>query len=286
VDDTGLLSGSNSGDYIVKLGIFVEISIISGAVTNFGAILRAATGANVGRYLAIGDIHGCFTALTTLVKSIGLHDDDTIITLGDYVDRGPDSALVVDFIIELSQRYNLVPLRGNHEIMMLDSRQKKSWHHAWLNYGGDATLYSYSGSNSNAEAFDSIPDSHLDFLENQLVPFYECESHFFVHANADANVALKDQKDPTLYWRRYGDPERHCSNKIMVCGHTNQKSGLPAQNDNSICIDTWAYGDGWLSCLDVGSGNIWQANEAGETRSFTLDDLENDRVPRTDPQNW
>ena len=106
---------------------FVEISIISGDGINSGTVLWADKGAKVARYLAIGDIHGCFTALTALVKSIGLHDDDTIVTLGDYVDRGPDSALVLDFIIELSAHYNLVPLRGNHEIMMLDSREKQSW---------------------------------------------------------------------------------------------------------------------------------------------------------------
>jgi serine/threonine protein phosphatase 1 len=242
-------------------------------------------GANVARHLAIGDIHGCSRALTVLIDHVGLRSDDTIVTLGDYVDRGPGSAAVLDFIIDLSERHNLVPLRGNHEIMMLDSREKQSWFHAWLNYGGDATLISYTGSNVDAGAFDSIPDAHIDFLENKLLPYYECDSHFFVHANADEKLALEEQKDATLYWQRYGDPGPHCSNKIMVCGHTIQKSGVPATNGDSICIDTWAYGDGWLSCLDVGSGDIWQANEEGETRRFTLEDVEKGIVPRTDLQN-
>jgi len=224
----------------------------------------------VARHLAIGDIHGCFNALTTLVDLVGFRHDDTIVTLGDYIDRGPGSRAVVDLLIALDQTHNLIALRGNHEIMMLDSRQKKSWLHAWLRYGGDATLRSYAPSEDSAGSFTDIPDSHYDFLENKLVPYYECESHFFVHASADARVALKDQTDPTLYWRRYNDPEPHCSGKIMVCGHTPQSSGMPAGNGHSICIDTWAYGQGWLSCLDVGSGTVWQANEAGETRSFTL----------------
>ncbi len=222
------------------------------------------------RHLAIGDIHGCISALTSLVDFVDLRPDDTIVTLGDYVDRGPDSRAVLDFVIEFGKTHNHVALRGNHEIMMLESRAKKSWFRPWLSYGGDATLRSYASSKDDAGSFADVPESHFDFLENKLVSFYECESHFFVHANADANIALEDQNDASLYWRKYQDPERHCSNKIMVCGHTAQRSGLPLVNDHSVCIDTWAHGGGWLSCLDVESGTIWQANEEGATRRFTL----------------
>jgi len=225
------------------------------------------------RHLAIGDIHGCITALRSLVDLVALRPDDTLITLGDYVDRGPDSRGVVDFVIELGQDQKLVPLRGNHEIMMLEARDRKSWFHPWMRFGGDATLRSYSSSDDDAGSFADVPDSHIDFLENRLLSYYECETHFFVHANADAQTELADQPDSSLYWRRYGNPERHCSDKIMVCGHTEQKSGLPFSNGNAICIDTWAYGAGWLSCIDVESGTIWQANEAGDRRSFTLDEV-------------
>ena len=117
----------------------------------------------------------------------------------------------------------------------------------------------------------------MNFLENGLRSYYECDTHFFVHANADADKALSAQPDSSLYWRRFRNPERHSSNKIMVCGHTIQESGEPAYNGNAICIDTWAYGDGWLSCLEVESGTVWQANEAGETRCLAL--------TRTDLQN-
>ena len=225
------------------------------------------------RHLAIGDIHGCISALRSLIDFVELRPDDTIVTLGDYVDRGPDSRAVVEFVIKLGKTHDLVPLRGNHEIMMLDSREKKSWFHAWMGYGGDATLLSYAPSEDEAGSFADIPDSHIDFLEKQLVSYYECESHFFVHANADANVALENQKDPTLFWRKYINPEPHCSGKIMVCGHTAQRSGLPLSNGHSICIDTWAHWSGWLTCLDAESGTIWQANEAGDRRSFTLDEV-------------
>ena len=223
------------------------------------------------RHLAIGDVHGCANAFKTLLSYVELRDDDTVIMLGDYVDRGPDSRAVVDTVIELGNVYDVIPLRGNHEIMMLDSREKKSWFHAWMTYGGDATLNSYAASPGETGSFADIPDSHIDFFENKLRPYYECEAHFFVHANVDAKIALTEQPDAALYWKKYRNPERHCSGKFMVCGHTAQRSGLPSGNEHSICIDTWAYGEGWLSCFDVESGTIWQANEAGATRSFPAD---------------
>lgn len=237
------------------------------------------------RHLAIGDIHGCINALSSLVDFVSLRPDDTIVFLGDYVDRGPDSRAVLDFVIELGRSHHLVPLRGNHEVMMLDSREKKSWFHAWLRYGGEATLRSYSSSVDSPVSFDDVPDEHIDFLENELLSYYECESHFFVHASADSNLALEDQTDPALYWRRYNDPIQHCSGKVMVCGHTIQQSGLPASNEHSICIDTWAYGDGWLTCLDVASGRIWQSNEAGDRRSFMIDEIESVASTKIDRRN-
>ena len=220
----------------------------------------------MARHLAIGDIHGCINALESLVNFVGIQDDDTIVTLGDYVDRGPDSRGVVEFVIELSKRYNVVALRGNHEIMMLDSREKKGWYDAWLKYGGEETLLSYSSSTTTSPSFESVPDSHIDFLANDLVAYFESDTHFFVHANADPQVALPEQSDAALYWKKYGDPDPHFSGKVMVCGHTTQLSGLPSSNDHSICIDTWVYGDGWLTCLDVDTGTLWQANESGSTR--------------------
>lgn len=225
------------------------------------------------RHLAIGDIHGCIGALGALIDYVAPGGGDTIVTLGDYVDRGPDSRAVLDLVIELDRTHTLIPLRGNHEIMMLDARARKSWLRPWLNYGGDATLRSYSSCCGDEPPFFDIPGSHIEFLENRLVPYYECDSHFFVHANADPAVALDNQSDATRYWRKLGEPEKHRSGKIMVCGHSQQESGIPFFNGNAICIDTWAYHGGWLSCLDVESETIFQANETGERRQLALEDI-------------
>jgi len=239
----------------------------------------------VSRYLAIGDIHGCIRAFRELLCYVAPRSDDTVVTLGDYVDRGPDSRAVLEAVIELGASCTHVPLRGNHEIMLLEARQKQSWLRPWLQNGGDATLRSYAPSPGSAGSLDDVPDSHIDFLENKLLPFYECASHFFVHANADAGVPLEKQSDATLYWRRFGDSARHCSGKIMVCGHSAQRSGLPLDYGHSICIDTWAHGGGWLSCLDVDSGVIWQASETGDRRCFNRDQIESIDYLKTDPRN-
>lgn len=231
----------------------------------------------MSRHLAIGDIHGCVSALHALLESVALNSDDVLVTLGDYVDRGPDSRAVLELLISLAEAQTLVPLRGNHEIMMLDARENKSWYGPWLQYGGDATLRSYAGSVGESGSFDDVPEEHISFLQNSLMSHYESDAHFFVHANAAAAVPIANQTEAALYWQKYKDPAPHCSGKTMVCGHTAQRDGIPRTNGHSICIDTWAHGGGWLSCLDVESGTVFQANEAGDRRNFGLDEI--DTVP-------
>ncbi|HTU89032.1 MAG TPA: hypothetical protein VMF69_02945, partial [Gemmataceae bacterium] len=80
-----------------------------------------------------------------------------------------------------------------------------------------------------------------------------------------------EQPDYILYWEKLTEPCAHFSGKTLICGHTRQKSGLPLDLGTSICIDTNIYDGGWLTCLDVRSGRIWQANEQGATRTGWLD---------------
>jgi serine/threonine protein phosphatase 1 len=226
-------------------------------------------GADV-RYLAVGDIHGCFKALTTLAAFVPFHPEDTVITLGDYVNRGPETSAVLDWLIAYTARSNLVPLRGNHEIMMLQARDNEEAFRRWIDCGGDATLASYSPFEDAGRLID-VPDSHWEFLEQQTRGWFEINTHFFVHANAYPDCSLTEQPDFMLYWEGFNDPPPHESGKIMVCGHTSQKSGLPRSIGHAVCIDTWACGKGWLTCLDVSSGRYWQANQRGETRSNWLE---------------
>src|SRR5690349_9006235 len=93
------------------------------------------------RLLAIGDIHGCLTALDALLDAVAPQADDQIVALGDYVDRGPDSRGVLDRLIALHAGGRVVALRGNHDVMMLEARNGRDL--GWLAVGGKETLLSY-----------------------------------------------------------------------------------------------------------------------------------------------
>ena len=218
------------------------------------------------RTIAIGDIHGCSSSLCGLIDYAGINEGDTVVTLGDYVDRGPDTKGVIDTILELRERTRVVSLMGNHEIMMLEARDSAPALARWMGegVGGNSTIASYEG-----ESLQSIPAQHWEFIEGGL-PFHESESHFFVHANAASHLALKDQDPFMLFWEKFRKVPAHRSGKIMVCGHTAQKNGGPANLGHAICIDTWAYGGQWLTALDVESGTYWQCNEEGERRSNNI----------------
>lgn len=223
------------------------------------------------RILAIGDIHGCTIAFDSLIAAINLQPSDRIITLGDYIDRGPDSKGIIDRLLALHHTGRLVALRGNHEIVLLNLRAtgNESW---WREAGGAATLASYSKSGEEGHLAD-IPDNHWDFLEHKCINWYQTKNHFFVHAGAYPDMPLAEQPDYMLFWEPFDHPAPHISGKIMVCGHTIQKRGMPLNLRHAICIDTWAYGKGWLTCLDITSGRIWQANQKGNIRQAWLDEF-------------
>lgn len=225
------------------------------------------------RILAIGDIHGCSIALRTLLDVVKPGSDDILVTLGDYVDRGPDSRGILDTLISLEKTTQLKPIIGNHEILFLDALLEEVDRDAWLRVGGRETLLSY-GSQDGQITWDKVPQDHIDFLSNRCLRYWESATHLFVHANANAVFPLSEQSDDWLFWTRFEDSYPHVSGKIMICGHTAQKNGSPAVRSYAICLDTWAYGGGWLSCLDVGSGEIVQANQAGEVRRLSLSDLQ------------
>ena len=228
------------------------------------------------RLLAIGDIHGCLRAFNTLLDAVEPQSDDRIVTLGDYVDRGPDSRGVLDRLIALHATGRLVALRGNHDVMMLGAREGRN--RGWQAYGGKETLRSYGIADwkidDSAELLAKIPERHWRFLDDDCLPYYETDKHIFVHANLYPDLALDEQPEFTLYWEKLDEPCRHVSGKIMICGHTRQKTGLPLDLGTTICIDTGAYEDGWLTCLDVHTGCIWQANELGKARTGWLHDCE------------
>ena len=121
------------------------------------------------------------------------------------------------------------------------------------------------------DSFKPTPRQH-QFLRECLDDWYEIDTHFFVHANAYPDIPLADQPTYMLRWESLVDPVPHESGKVMVCGHTPQTSGTPFYLGHTICIDTFAYGGGWLTCLDVTSGQYWQASQKGRIRTGWIDE--------------
>jgi len=230
------------------------------------------------RVITIGDIHGCIRSLQILERIIPLRQGELLVTLGDYVDRGPDSRGVLDWLIGYQETGGqLVPLLGNHELMMLRARTGILARNRWLANGGMETLRSYQPADETGESppersgsLEDVPAKHWEFLE-ACRPFYETESHLFVHATLDPELPLAEQPEETLYWERFADPPPHQSGKHMVCGHTPQRDGHPRALPHATCIDTLVYQGGWLTALEIETGRCWQANEEGEARSGLLE---------------
>ncbi len=222
------------------------------------------------RILAIGDIHGCSIALNTLLNQINLRPGDIVVTLGDYVNKGPDTKGVLDCLIDLHERRYLVPIRGNHDLMMLLARSLPEA----LPFLGSETLQSYGISPTDSLAVSAIPESHWHFLAETCLNWWETEHHFFLHATAHPHFPLPQQPYTALFWEKFHAPLPHQSGKVMICGHTSQKSGKPINLGYAICLDTWACGGGWLTCLEVNTGKLWQANQQGNYRIAHLHDFQ------------
>ena len=214
------------------------------------------------RTIAIGDIHGCSAALVAALEAIAPRPDDTLVLLGDYIDRGPDSRGVIDRVLQLEKECRVVPLLGNHELMLLDAVQNPRVIGPWLECGGDATLASYGG------RIKSVPQEHLDFV-HRCRRYFETDDHFFVHANYQYDVPLDEQPDYLLFWEHlfFHAPRQHDNGKRAIVGHTSQKSGEIFDLGYVVCIDTFCHGGGWLTGLDVDSGQVWQADGTGKLRS-------------------
>ncbi len=215
---------------------------------------------NEGRLIAIGDVHGCSVALKSLIEAIQPTPLDTLVFLGDYIDRGPDSRGVVEQVIALAERCHVVPLLGNHEEMLLAALEGKDNLRFWLKFGGQETLDSYGGD------LKKIPEDHVRFVK-RCRNYYETVGHIFVHAYYDPDRPLYEQNWNGLRWLSLPrNPVRHCSGKIAIVGHTAQTSGEILSLGFLKCIDTFCHGGGWLTALEVESGRVWQANQSGEVR--------------------
>jgi serine/threonine protein phosphatase 1 len=216
------------------------------------------------RLFAIGDIHGCATALKTLILAIDPQPEDTIVVLGDVIDWGPDSRDCVQQLIDLSNRCRLILIRGNHEEMLFAALESRSELRYWLNFGGEETLRSY-GDRGRGELIDA---DHVRFLKANARDYYETREFIFVHASYDPDKPMTHQTNSILQWEhvRPDKMRPHVSGKTVIAGHTPQTSGKPLDLGFLKAIDTNACRSGWPTALEAHNGEIIQANQDDQLR--------------------
>jgi serine/threonine protein phosphatase 1 len=171
---------------------------------------------------AIGDVHGCLASLDALLNQIAPRSGDHLVFLGDYIDRGPDSRGVIQRVIELSREFRVTPLKGNHEMMMMDVREKRDTATAmrWHRNGGKTTIDSYGW----PVIHPNFPRLHLDWLE-KLPMYLDEEGYLYVHGGLDLKSENPLQDEKSMAWaRNWYDEEafqmRFPGGKVVIHGHT------------------------------------------------------------------
>jgi serine/threonine protein phosphatase 1 len=241
------------------------------------------------RTLVIGDIHGGLKALQQLLTKAAITKNDTLIFLGDYVDGWSESEQVISFLINLSNEYNCIFIKGNHDVWCEEWLRTGKAESKWLMHGGQATRESYANVNEYDKKF------HLQFLEHMPLFYVDAENRLYIHAGFtsmhgpeqefyDTNftwdrtlweMALtmdkRIKKDSLLF------PKRLNLYKEIYIGHTpttNYNVNVPMQGCNVWNVDTGAAFKGKLSMLDVDTKKFWQSeplwelypNEQGRNR--------------------
>ena len=227
------------------------------------------------RRIVIGDVHGYYDGLMTLLEAIAPGSEDQVYFLGDLIDRGPMSAQVVEFVQQSSYQC----LLGNHEQMLLDvlastGTSSSQVEQAWLYSGGYATVTSYK------EA--TIPQKHLDWMLS-LPKYLDLGDVWLVHAGVDPKMPLAEQTDEQFCWVReefHSMREPYFPDKLIIIGHTitftlpGVSPGKLAQGAGWLDIDTGAYHpkSGWLTGLDITNNQVYQVNvHQNSVRTMPLD---------------
>jgi serine/threonine protein phosphatase 1 len=210
------------------------------------------------RILAIGDIHGCTSRLKELLRKIEFDPlADTLVFVGDYLDRGPDVREGIETLIALKEAGpNVICLRGNHESMFLNYYREGRDEELYLCNSGMRTLDSYGISIAEARKGTGFPESHLRFLAS-LPLSHETDEYFFVHAGLRPGIRRSEQSPEDLLWIRHEFIDSDWDfGRTVVFGHTPFPEPLIGQN--RIGIDTGAVYGGRLTCIELPSRKIYQ----------------------------
>ena len=217
----------------------------------------------MSRLFAIGDIHGCFKPFYELVvNAIDLKKEDRLILLGDYIDRGTQSKEVIDFIIDLKAGgFDIIPLMGNHEAMLLESYADTGMLYQWYMNSGETTLESIG-----IQDVRDLEKTYLDFFSG--LKYYESIGNFlFVHAGFNDHDADPFIDKYHMVWETrlsYINPV--LQGKTIIHGHRPKTPGICKKADQrKIICDTngsgCVYGRemdyGFLSALDINEMKLY-----------------------------
>lgn len=211
----------------------------------------------MARLIGITDIHGEYEKLVSLLDNISPQKDDTIVFMGDYIDRGKNSRQVVDCVIETGKYTNTVYLIGSHEYAMLHAKMSDYYNYLFWNYGGDATVESYG-------SFENIMKIHCEFY-NSLIPYYIKDKYLFVHAGLKIGQNLENQDlVDMVYIRGEFYNKRHDFDYKIIFGHT--EFDRPQVWSDKICIDTGCgkYKASPLTAIVIEDNEEYFVNSAGE----------------------
>ncbi len=189
------------------------------------------------RRIAISDIHGCLKTFYTLLLELKLDKQDQLYLLGDYIDRGPDSKGVIDYIWQLQQSgYHIFCLRGNHEQMLIDEINKtNSW------YDGEPMTLKSFGVDKN----EDIPLEYIEWMK-QLGYYLEIDQFILVHAGLNFKIDNPLEDYHEMLWIRYFQEEINrewLGKRVIVHGHTPtskktiKESLLQLHKIPALCID-------------------------------------------------
>ena len=205
---------------------------------------------------AIGDVHGCRDLLVALLADIDREADGRdrrIVCLGDYVDRGPDSAGVLALLRDrqaAAPQGRFVCLKGNHEELLLASSTRPDMLSLWLRNGGDATLASFGVASP-----ERLPGEVVDWIARCPTSFDDGR-RLFVHAGLNPAFDLRSQSDEDRLWIREAFLSvEHDFGRYVVHGHTPRRDGRPELRRWRVNIDTAAVYGGRLTAAVFEDGD-------------------------------
>lgn len=217
------------------------------------------------RLFAIGDIHGCFHQFRILLEQkIHLKKSDKLILLGDYIDRGIQSKEVINYIIDLQAKgFDIIPLLGNHEAMLLDAYSYSELTSKWIQNGGSETLKSF-----NITSLKDIESKYIKFFKG-LSYYFALEDYLFVHAGFNDYIINPFDDKYSMVWlcrQTYENPL--LMNKMIIHGHrpipVDVCKKMVHGNLNVINLDTGCvYSDkaeyGTLTAIELNTRSLYFA---------------------------